>query len=162
MLIALIIITPKRIARWFHDLGMGIKDMGWKGTVLLMLCVGEYHLFQHATDTDTPAVASSHPPLFGFSATMSLIGFSYGLWWGMFIGGLASLIGGALAWFSIRTFFHDWMRKFGSSNNKQWEAFGHVMREKGWPLVALIRWCPLPWNIGNGLFAVGSQVYPVW
>lgn len=46
------------------------------------------------------------------------------------------------------------MRRMGTGRNKQWEAFGHVMRDKGWPLVAMIRWCPLPWAIGNGLFAV--------
>jgi hypothetical protein len=46
------------------------------------------------------------------------------------------------------------MRKFGASKNKQWEAFGCVMRDKGLPLVIMIRWCPLPWAIGNGLFAV--------
>jgi uncharacterized membrane protein YdjX (TVP38/TMEM64 family) len=108
-----------------------------------------------------------------------MIGFTFGLWKGMFIGGVASLAGAALAWFSIRvsqtciptrldcsfiltgnqTFFLDWMRRFGASKNKQWEAFGHVMREKGWPLVAMIRWCPLPWAIGNGLFAVGLTAF---
>lgn len=115
---------------------------------------------------DRAAVMTSHPPLFGFSACMSLIGFAYGMWIGALVGSIASLIGAALAWFSIRVsltersgsnakhFFLDWMRKFGSSKNKQWEAFGCVMRDKGWPLVAMIRWCPLPWAIGNGLFAV--------
>lgn len=28
------------------------------------------------------------------------------------------------------------------------------MREKGTVLVCMIRWCPMPWAIGNGLFAV--------
>ncbi len=46
------------------------------------------------------------------------------------------------------------MRNFGSGKNDKWEAFGHVMKNKGLPLVIMIRWCPLPFAIGNGLFAV--------
>lgn len=55
-------------------------------------------------------------------------------------------------------FFLEWMKKFGHSKSKQWEAFGHVVHDKGWPLVAMIRWCPLPWAIGNGLFAVSYDL----
>lgn len=102
-----------------------------------------------------------------------MFGFAYGLWKGLLFAGIASLIGASLAWFSIRvschdvtvlqlteqTFFLDWMRRFGSSKNKQWEAFGRVMRDKGWPLVVMIRWCPLPWAIGNGLFAVSDRCW---
>ncbi|KLT40307.1 hypothetical protein CC85DRAFT_278031 [Cutaneotrichosporon oleaginosum] len=134
---AIIIITPKRIGHWFNNLADSLKDMGFLGMVLISLCV----------------IASSHPPLFGFSACMTMIGFAYGLWFGIFLGSVASLMGAALAWFSVRHFFLDWMRKFGASKNKQWEAFGCVMRDKGLPLVVMIRWCPLPWAIGNGLFA---------
>ncbi|BEI84385.1 hypothetical protein CcaverHIS002_0409890 [Cutaneotrichosporon cavernicola] len=134
---AIIIITPKRIGHWFNNLAAQLKDMGFLGMVLITLGV----------------VASSHPPMFGFSACMTMIGFAYGLWFGIFLGSIASLLGAAVAWFSIRHFFLDWMRKFGASKSKQWEAFGCVMRDKGLPLVIMIRWCPLPWAIGNGLFA---------
>lgn len=88
---------------------------------------------------------------------MTLMGFAYGLWPGFLIAGLAALSGAAIAFLSVRTFFLEWMRKFGSGKNKQWQAFGHVMHERGWPLVAMIRWCPLPWAIGNGLFAVSTN-----
>lgn len=104
--------------------------------------------------TQLTPVLSSHPPLFGFSGSMTLMGFAYGVWPGFLVASLASLAGAAIAFLSVRTFFLEWMRKFGSGKNKQWQAFGHVMRERGWPLVAMIRWCPLPWAIGNGLFAV--------
>lgn len=47
-------------------------------------------------------VLTSHPPLFGFSASMSLIGFAYGLWPGCLIAALASMVGSGLAFLSVR------------------------------------------------------------
>jgi hypothetical protein len=47
-------------------------------------------------------VLSSHPPLFGFSASMSLIGFAYGVWPGFLIASIGSLLGGAFAFLSVR------------------------------------------------------------
>ncbi|TXT13704.1 hypothetical protein VHUM_01071 [Vanrija humicola] len=131
------IITPKRIGHFFNGIAVKLQNMGWKGMLIMSVAV----------------ILSSHPPLFGFSGSMTLIGFAYGIWPGFLIASLAALAGGAIAFFSVRLFFLDWMRRMGTGRNKQWEAFGHVMRDKGWPLVAMIRWCPLPWAIGNGLFA---------
>lgn len=36
----------------------------------------------------------------------------------------------------------------------KWDAFGNVMKHKGLPLIIMIRYSPIPWAIGNGLFAV--------
>lgn len=38
-------------------------------------------------------------------------------------------------------------------SNPKWDAFARVMREKGTVLICMIRYCPLPWAMGNGLFA---------
>jgi hypothetical protein len=38
----------------------------------------------------------------------------------------------------------------------KWDAFGNVMKHKGLPLIIMIRYSPIPWAIGNGLFAVSS------
>ena len=51
----------------------------------------------------------------------------------------------------VQTFFLAWVRK---RSNDKWDAFGNVMAAKGLPLVIMIRYCPLPWAVGNGLFAV--------
>jgi hypothetical protein len=32
------------------------------------------------------------------------------------------------------------------------------MDNKGLPLIIMIRYCPLPWAIGNGLFAVSNAI----
>jgi uncharacterized membrane protein YdjX (TVP38/TMEM64 family) len=82
---------------------------------------------------------------------MSLIGFTYGMWPGVLISSLSSMVGAAIAFLSVRRFFLGWVKK---RSNAKWDAFGRVMKEKGLPLVIMIRWCPLPWALSNGLFAV--------
>ncbi|RSH95018.1 Tlg2-vesicle protein [Saitozyma podzolica] len=129
---AIAIITPSRIGRWFNEFAVWIRSLGAWGVVVCGLLV----------------VLSSHPPLFGFSASMSLIGFAYGVWPGFLIASIGSLLGGAFAFLSVRTFFPGIIRSHPS-----WDAFGRVMREKGTILVIMIRYCPMPWAIGNGLFA---------
>ncbi|WVQ90118.1 hypothetical protein IAS59_003895 [Cryptococcus gattii] len=132
ILAAVIIITPTRIGMWFNSLALSVKDMGWKGVVLC-------NVF---------AILSSHPPLFGFMPTLTLIGFVYGIWPGFLIAGIASMLGAGIAFLSVRSFFLGLFKK-----NDKWEAFGHVMRTKGLPLVIMIRYCPVPWGVSNGLFA---------
>ncbi|KAL0247757.1 hypothetical protein I308_103835 [Cryptococcus tetragattii IND107] len=132
ILAAIIIITPTRIGLWFNSLALSVKDMGWKGVVLC-------NVF---------AILSSHPPLFGFMPTLTLIGFVYGIWPGFLIAGIASMLGAGIAFLSVRSFFLGVFKK-----NDKWEAFGHVMRTKGLPLVIMIRYCPVPWGVSNGLFA---------
>ncbi|KAL7420979.1 Tlg2-vesicle protein [Cryptotrichosporon argae] len=136
-LVIILAITPRRIAVFFNDIALRLRASGVKGMLLMAAFV----------------IVSSHPPLFGFSGSMTLIGFAFGIWPGFLIAALSANIGAALSFLSVRIFFLNWMRRFGSSKNEKWNAFGHVMRTKGWPLVAMIRWCPLPWAIGNGLFA---------
>ena len=113
-------------------------------------------------------VLASHPPLFGFAGSLTLIGFAYGMWPGALIAVCSSCLGAGLTFISIRvgrcmdvcravlmkqTFFLGWTQR--TIKNPQWEAFGKVMKAKGLPLIIMIRACPIPWAIGNALFAVG-------
>lgn len=54
------------------------------------------------SDADVNTVLASHPPLFGFAGSMSLIGFTYGIWPGFLIASIASMLGAALAFLSVR------------------------------------------------------------
>jgi len=137
LLVAVLIITPRRIAGWFNSFGLAIRNMGVGGMFICGLMV----------------VLASHPPLFGFAGSMTLIGFAYGIWPGFLVGAISAVLGAGLAFVSVRNFFPGLLK-----SNKQWEAFGHVMREKGLPLVIMIRYCPLPWAIANGLFASVESV----
>lgn len=82
---------------------------------------------------------------------MTLIGFTWGMWPGILIASISSLLGAAIAFLSVRRFFLAWVKK---RSNDKWDAFGRVIKEKGLLLVIMIRFCPLPWAISNGLFAV--------
>ncbi|OCF35588.1 hypothetical protein I316_02643 [Kwoniella heveanensis BCC8398] len=132
MLALVIIVTPTGIGRFFTNLALRLKEMGWKGMVLCCLF----------------SILSSHPPLFGFMGSLTLIGFTYGVWPGFLLSFISSMLGAGLSFLSVRAFFLGYISK-----NDKWDAFGHVMRAKGLPLVIMIRYCPIPWNIGNGLFA---------
>jgi uncharacterized membrane protein YdjX (TVP38/TMEM64 family) len=97
---------------------------------------------------------------------MTLIGFTWGLWPGFLIASISSLLGAAVAFLSVRVschVFHVWavadaqrffLHYVKKRSNDKWDAFGRVMREKGLPLVIMIRYCPVPWALSNGLFAV--------
>ena len=149
---AIAIITPRRIAIWFNDVAMFIQSLGAWGVVICALMVGTSTLFIKAEISLRP-VLSSHLPLFGFAGSLTLIGFAYGLWPGALISCLASTTGASLAFLSVRRFFKGIIKP-----NDKWDAFGHVMKAKGLPLVIMIRWCPLPWAVGNGLFAVRGSM----
>ncbi|GHJ88103.1 hypothetical protein NliqN6_4505 [Naganishia liquefaciens] len=137
LLATIIIITPHGIALYMQRFAEAIRDMhGW-GAALLFLMV----------------VLASHPPLFGFAFSMSLIGYTFGFWRGAALAVAASMTGAAVAFLSVRTFFLQWMKQFGSGKSDKWDAFSHVVKAKGTILIIMIRWCPLPWALGNGLFA---------
>ncbi|CAD6578875.1 MAG: Tlg2-vesicle protein [Tremellales sp. Tagirdzhanova-0007] len=130
----IIILTPTRIGSWFNSFAIYLRSMGAGGMAILALMV----------------VLASHPPLFGFAGSMTLIGFTYGVWPGFLLASCASMCGAGLSFLSVRAFFLNWVRK---QSNDKWNAFGRVMSAKGLPLVIMIRYCPLPWAVGNGLFA---------
>lgn len=41
MLVAVILITPKRIAQFFNDMSLGLRAMGWKGILIIFVCASE-------------------------------------------------------------------------------------------------------------------------
>jgi hypothetical protein len=103
VLLLVIIITPTRIGQWFNALAIKIKGMGVPGMFLCGLFVGAYHQLHFlTTELNELSVLASHPPLFGFAGSMTLIGFTYGIWPGFLIAGLASMLGAGFAFVSIR------------------------------------------------------------
>ena len=94
---------------------------------------------------------------------MSLIGFTYGIWPGFLIASFASMLGAAIAFLSVRVGAYPQTQLYDTDKQTffpkvkmgtKWDAFGNVMKHKGLPLIIMIRYSPIPWAIGNGLFAV--------
>ena len=104
-ILALIIITPTRIMIWFNNFGLRIRGMGVKGWFLCILLVGMLSTLTNPNPALTLSVLASHPPLFGFAGSMSLIGFTYGIWPGFLIASFASMLGAAIAFLSVRVSF---------------------------------------------------------
>lgn len=105
ILLLVIIITPSRIGRAFNSFGEWVRDLGPAGVVLMSAIVskcGNPATLPGKERFLTRTVLTSHPPLFGFSASMTLIGFAYGLWPGCLIAALASMAGSGIAFLSVR------------------------------------------------------------
>ena len=58
---------------------------------------------------------------------MSLIGYTFGFWRGAALAVAASMTGAAVAFLSVRMFFLQWMKQFGSGKSDKWDAFSHVV-----------------------------------
>jgi uncharacterized membrane protein YdjX (TVP38/TMEM64 family) len=54
------------------------------------------------TNTSDNAVLTSHPPLFGSATTLTLIGYTWGIWPGFLIAGIAILTGSIITFLSVR------------------------------------------------------------
>jgi len=95
---------------------------------------------------------TSFPPLVGWSTTVSVCGFAYGLP-GWFVASAGALLGAALSFIVLRLLFRERIRSVTQSNRK-WVALENVIRSRGLPLIILIRLSPLPpWVYANLLFS---------
>ena len=163
-IIALIIITPTRIMQWFNNFGLRIRGMGVKGWFLCILLVG----------TSDPLAVSDHGSLIcslGITSSALWLRWIHVTYW-FHVRHLARILNCFIRLYVGRgdrflfsqsescrildrpeiadsqTFFPK--VKMGT----KWDAFGNVMKYKGLPLIIMIRYSPIPWAIGNGLFAV--------
>ncbi|KAK7061640.1 hypothetical protein R3P38DRAFT_2830664 [Favolaschia claudopus] len=139
LVIALIIISPSRVAQFMYDNAEKLAryPFGWLLVAILV-------------------VAVSFPPMHGHTTITTLCGFAWGLR-GFFIAAPASLVGAVIVFCTLRYSFKERLRAFSKSNEK-WQALETVIAAKGLPLIILIRMSPLPpWVYSNILFAsIGS------
>ncbi|KIO29117.1 hypothetical protein M407DRAFT_242720 [Tulasnella calospora MUT 4182] len=95
---------------------------------------------------------TSFPPLVGWSTSISVCGFAYGLQ-GWFLAAAGALLGAAMSFVVLRVLFRKRIRSW-SQKNRKWVALESVIRARGLPLIILIRLSPFPpWVYANLLFA---------
>jgi len=100
----------------------------------------------------TIIAVTSFPPLIGWSTSISVCGFAYGLK-GWFVAAAGAFLGAAMSFIVLRLLFRKRIRSW-SQTNKKWVALENVIRARGLPLIILIRLSPLPpWVYANLLFA---------
>jgi len=135
-LVALVIVvTPSRIAQYLYDRARMLAQFrfGWLVLALAIIII-------------------SFPPLLGHTTLVTLCGFAYGIR-GVLIALPASVVGSAIVFTLLRLIFHKRLRNW-SARNQKWQALEAVVREKGLPLIILIRVSPFPpWVYSNSLFA---------
>ncbi|KAF4574876.1 Golgi apparatus membrane protein TVP38 [Pleurotus pulmonarius] len=133
--IAVLVITPGRIAQFLYD----------KATWLASTRFGWMALFG-------AIVLVSFPPMIGHTTLVTLCGFAYGMK-GFYIASTASVFGSALSFTILRFLFSKRLREWSGKSDK-WQALESVVRAKGLPLIILVRVSPLPpWVYSNSLFA---------
>ncbi|KIK65363.1 hypothetical protein GYMLUDRAFT_38810 [Collybiopsis luxurians FD-317 M1] len=136
LLIFIIVVTPARIFQFLYDEATELSRTPFGFLILgaLILLV-------------------SFPPLIGHTTTVTMCGFAYGWRIGFFIAVIASVIASAAVFLLLRLLFSSRLRKW-SKKHQQFQALELVVREKGLPLIILIRLSPFPpWVYSNTLFA---------
>ncbi|KAF9498443.1 Golgi apparatus membrane protein TVP38 [Pleurotus eryngii] len=133
--IAVLVITPGRIAQFLYDKATWLAStrFGWMALFGAMVLV-------------------SFPPMIGHTTLVTLCGFAYGMK-GFYIASTASVFGSALSFTVLRLLLSRRLREWSRKSGK-WQALESVVRAKGLPLIILVRVSPLPpWVYSNSLFA---------
>ncbi|KZW04102.1 hypothetical protein EXIGLDRAFT_716109 [Exidia glandulosa HHB12029] len=134
LMIAFFVIGPKKVSHSIYTSAQRLRAMPFGWAILMSIMT-----------------ATSIPPAVGFTTTMTLCGFVYGLQ-GFAIAGPGMFLGSAVSFILLRVLFRRRIRTW-ANDNASWRALGSVIRAKGMPLICLIRLCPLPWTGSNMLFA---------
>jgi len=100
---------------------------------------------------------TSFPPMFGFSTCITICGFTYGLRDGLALAILGTL-SGAMASFLLARLLLDRYAQKMLDGQTTLKALGSAIKEKGLPLIVLIRLCPFPYSYSNFFFATVQEV----
>ncbi|KAK3329634.1 hypothetical protein B0H66DRAFT_33181 [Apodospora peruviana] len=100
---------------------------------------------------------TAFPPVIGYSTTVSIAGFVYGFPWGWPIVASATVAGSTVAFFTSRGIFSHYVHRLVGTD-KRFVALGQVLRRDGLGVLAMIRFCPLPYSLSNGFLATVPSV----
>ena len=102
---------------------------------------------------------TAFPPMIGYSTACTVAGFVYGFPLGWPIVATASVAGSLAAFVTSRTVFSGYVDRL-VGHDKRFQALGHVLRHDGLVVLALIRFCPLPYSLSNGFLATIPNIHP--
>ncbi|KAJ3741240.1 Golgi apparatus membrane protein TVP38 [Lentinula detonsa] len=144
LVIFIIVLTPTRIFQFLYDESTKLSH-----TRFGFLALGAIIFLV------------SFPPFIGHTTTVTVCGFAYGWRIGFLIAAAASIIGSATVFCVLRLLFSSRLRQW-SAKNAKFMALESVVKEKGLPLIILIRVSPFPpWVYSNSLFA-SIQSVALW
>lgn len=103
--------------------------------------------------------ATSFPPLVGYSTAVTLAGFVYGFPGGWPVAAAGSVLGSLAAFAASRTVLLHWVEGLVGKDHR-FQALAQVLRREGIGMLALVRFCPLPFSISNGFLATVRSISP--
>ncbi|KAI8632045.1 hypothetical protein F5Y19DRAFT_383673 [Xylariaceae sp. FL1651] len=103
--------------------------------------------------------ATAFPPMIGYSTTVTIAGFVYGFPGGWPIVAGATVAGSTAAFVASRTVLSAYVQRLVGAD-RRFVALGQVLRHDGLPVLAAIRFCPLPFSLSNGFLATIPSISP--
>ncbi|POS80884.1 hypothetical protein DHEL01_v200703 [Diaporthe helianthi] len=104
--------------------------------------------------------AVAFPPMIGYSTACTVAGFVYGFPLGWPIVATATVAGSAAAFLASRTVLSGYVDRL-VGQDKRFVALGQVLRHDGLGVLALVRFCPLPYSLSNGFLATIPSIQPL-
>ncbi|ROW16221.1 hypothetical protein VPNG_01953 [Cytospora leucostoma] len=100
------------------------------------------------------------PPLIGYSTACTVAGFVYGFPLGWPIVATATVAGSSASFAASRTVLAGYVDRLVGAD-RRFVALGQVLRRDGLGVLALVRFCPLPYSLSNGFLATVPSVRPL-
>ncbi|KAI9806813.1 MAG: Tlg2-vesicle protein [Piccolia ochrophora] len=100
------------------------------------------------------------PPVIGFSSSVTIAGFLYGLRNGWLIVSAATVVGSLCSFLLSRTIFSGYVHRL-VENDRRFAALALTLKHDGLKLLVMIRFCPLPYSLSNGAMATFPTVHPL-
>ena len=102
---------------------------------------------------------AAFPPLIGYSTTITIAGFVYGFPLGWPIAATATVAGSTAAFLTSRGVFSGYVHRL-VGKDMRFVALGQVLKRDGLGVLAMIRFCPLPYSLSNGFLATVPSIRP--
>ncbi|KAK6614096.1 tlg2-vesicle protein of 38 kda [Botrytis cinerea] len=100
------------------------------------------------------------PPLIGYSSTITIAGFVYGVPKGWAIVASATVAGSLCSFLASRTILSSYVHRL-VGKDKRFEALALTLKHDGIKILCMIRLCPLPYSLSNAAVATFPTVHPL-
>ncbi|ESZ90131.1 hypothetical protein SBOR_9488 [Sclerotinia borealis F-4128] len=103
---------------------------------------------------------AAFPPLIGYSSTITIAGFVYGVPKGWAIVASATVAGSLCSFLASRTILSSYVHRL-VGKDKRFEALALTLKHDGIKILCMIRLCPLPYSLSNAAMATFPTVHPL-
>lgn len=102
---------------------------------------------------------SAFPPIFGYSTTLTISGFVYGVPKGWLIVATATICGSLASFYASRTILSKYVHRI-VGQDRRFEALSSTLEQDGLKILCMIRLCPLPFSLSNAALSTFPTIKP--